>query len=146
MSRSGAQSKPLDQRSSVAFGQVEEMSFDRALPRRDGHADTARGYGDFDAFVRARWSSLLRFGWALTGSDAAAADLVQDALERTLLSWSRMTGDPEGYVRRVMVTRNRTVEQITLVNPNEGYLIAVGGNAPRHLLTTTDTGHTWDPV
>jgi RNA polymerase sigma factor (sigma-70 family) len=34
---------------------------------------------------------------------------VQDALERTLLSWSRMTGDPEGYLRRVMVTRNISV-------------------------------------
>jgi RNA polymerase sigma-70 factor (sigma-E family) len=135
MSRSGAQSKPLDQRSSVAFGQVEEMSFDRALPRRDGHADTARGYGDFDAFVRARWSSLLRFGWALTGSDAAAADLVQDALERTLLSWSRMTGDPEGYVRRVMVTRNISVwrrlrrERLT---PDVPDLTAVEGERGRH--------------
>ncbi len=61
----------------------------------------------FDAFVRARLPHLLRLGRALTGSEQAGADLVQDALERTLMRWSRIeSDDPEGYVRRVMVTRN----------------------------------------
>ena len=48
---------------------------------------------------------------ALTGSPEAAADLVQDALERTLLAWSRLElrDSPEGYVRRVMVNRNISV-------------------------------------
>jgi len=65
----------------------------------------------FDAFVRARLPDLLRFGRALTGSDEAAADLVQDALERTLLQWSRLQSrdQPEGYVRRVMINRNISV-------------------------------------
>ncbi|MGH3505822.1 MAG: SigE family RNA polymerase sigma factor [Nocardioidaceae bacterium] len=65
----------------------------------------------FDAFVRARLPELLRFGRALTGSPEAAADLVQDALERTMLAWNRIEqqGDPEGYVRRVMVNRNISV-------------------------------------
>jgi RNA polymerase sigma-70 factor (sigma-E family) len=65
----------------------------------------------FDAFVRARLPELLRFGRALTGSSEAGADLVQDALERTLLAWSRLEqqGDPEGYVRRVMVNRNISI-------------------------------------
>lgn len=64
----------------------------------------------FDAFVRARLPHLLRFGRALTGSDHAAADLVQDALERTLTKWSRITSDdPEGYVRRTMVNRSISV-------------------------------------
>jgi RNA polymerase sigma-70 factor (sigma-E family) len=61
----------------------------------------------FDAFVRARLPHLLRLGRALTGSEQAGADLVQDALERSLMRWSRIESeDPEGYVRRVMVTRN----------------------------------------
>ncbi len=61
----------------------------------------------FDAFVRARLPHLLRLGRALTGSEQAGADLVQDALERSLMRWSRIDSeDPEGYVRRVMVTRN----------------------------------------
>ena len=65
----------------------------------------------FDAFVRARLPELLRFGRALTGSPEAGADLVQDALERTMLAWNRIEqqGDPEGYVRRIMVNRNISV-------------------------------------
>jgi RNA polymerase sigma-70 factor (sigma-E family) len=67
-----------------------------------------RDQDGFDAFVRARLPALLRFGRALTGSEDAAADLVQDALERALLHWNRIESrdDPEGYVRRIMVNRN----------------------------------------
>jgi RNA polymerase sigma-70 factor (sigma-E family) len=59
----------------------------------------------FDAFVRARLPALLRFAHALTGDPHTAADLVQDALERTGARWSRIErqGDPEGYVRRAIV-------------------------------------------
>lgn len=70
---------------------------------------TTSGGVDFEHYVRARLPHLLRFGRALTGSEAAAADLVQDALERVLPRWEKVTsreGDPEKYVRRVMVTRN----------------------------------------
>ncbi len=65
----------------------------------------------FDAFVRARMPELLRFGHMLTGSPDAAADLVQDALERTLGAWHRVRNrdDPEGYVRRTMVNRNVSI-------------------------------------
>jgi RNA polymerase sigma-70 factor (sigma-E family) len=65
----------------------------------------------FDAFVRARMPELLRFGHMLTGNPDAAADLVQDALERTLNAWSRVQNrdDPEGYVRRTMVNRNVSI-------------------------------------
>jgi len=63
--------------------------------------------GDFDSFVRARHMALLRFAHALTSDPELAADLVQDALERTGLAWSRVRrrDDPEGYVRRIIVTR-----------------------------------------
>jgi RNA polymerase sigma-70 factor (sigma-E family) len=62
----------------------------------------------FDAFVRARYAELLRYGRALTGSVEEGADLVQDALERTLRAWPRVRSreDPEGYVRRTMVNRH----------------------------------------
>jgi RNA polymerase sigma-70 factor (sigma-E family) len=61
--------------------------------------------GAFDAFVRARMPALLRFAHALTGDPHTAADLVQDALERTGARWSRIErqGDPEGYVRRAII-------------------------------------------
>jgi RNA polymerase sigma-70 factor (sigma-E family) len=63
--------------------------------------------GDFDAFVRARYSALLRFAHALTGDAELSADLVQDALVRTGLAWSRVRrrDDPEGYVHRIIATR-----------------------------------------
>lgn len=65
----------------------------------------------FDAFVRERMPELLRFGHVLTGSAEAAHDLVQDALERTMLAWPRIRkrDDPEGYVRRTMVNRNVSI-------------------------------------
>ena len=83
----------------------------------------------FDAFVRARHTALLRYGTVLTGDPHAAADLVQDALERTGAAWSRVQqqGDPEGYVRRVMANRNistwRKLRRERLVDspPERGY-------------------------
>jgi len=65
----------------------------------------------FDAFVRARLPDLVRFGRSLTGSTEAGQDLVQDALERTLVAWNRLESrhDPEGYVRRIMVNRNISI-------------------------------------
>jgi len=59
----------------------------------------------FDAFVRARLPALTRFAYAVTGDPHTAADLVQDALERTGLHWSRIerSGDPEAYVKRAIV-------------------------------------------
>ncbi|MDN5853021.1 MAG: SigE family RNA polymerase sigma factor [Actinomycetia bacterium] len=84
----------------------------------------------FDSFVRERLPHLLRFGRVLTGSDEAAADLVQDALERTIMHWERVESrdDPEGYVRRVMVNRNISIwrrlrrERITDTIPDDGYV------------------------
>ncbi len=84
----------------------------------------------FDAFVRARYPQLLRFGIALTGSADAAGDLLQDALERTLMAWHRLDAhdNPEGYVRRAMVNRNISIwrkrrrERLTDTVPDRGYV------------------------
>ena len=63
--------------------------------------------GDFDGFVRSRHVAMLRYAHAVTSDPELAADLVQDALERTGLAWPRVRrrDDPEGCVRRIMVTR-----------------------------------------
>ena len=61
---------------------------------------------DLEAFVRDRWQSLLRHGAMLTGSHLDGEDLVQEALLKVAHRWHRMEGDPEAYVRRVMVTTN----------------------------------------
>ena len=93
----------------------------------------ARAHGDesFEDFVRARLPVLLRFGRALTGSDHTGADLVQDALEVTLSRWARLaSGDPEAYVRKVMVNRNislwrkRRREQLTDAAPERHHVDA----------------------
>jgi len=87
----------------------------------------------FDAFVRARLPALLRFAHAVCGDPHTAADLVQDALERTLLAWSRLESrdEPEGYVRRIMVNRNisiwrkfgreRTTDPLDLMDTGTGH-------------------------
>jgi RNA polymerase sigma-70 factor (sigma-E family) len=78
----------------------------------------------FDEYVRGRHGELLRFAHVLCGDRHLAADLVQDALERTGMSWKRLRDqdDPEGYVRRIIVNlylnrwrrmrRERLVEQV----------------------------------
>jgi RNA polymerase sigma-70 factor (sigma-E family) len=61
------------------------------------------------AFVAARGEALSRTAYLLTGSHAAAEDLVQSSLAKLLPRWGRIRrrgGDPERYVRRVMVNEH----------------------------------------
>jgi RNA polymerase sigma-70 factor (sigma-E family) len=59
---------------------------------------------DFSEFVAGSLARLLRFGHVLTGDPEAAADLVQEALARTLRAWRRRSiDDPHAFVRKVMV-------------------------------------------
>ena len=58
---------------------------------------------DFDDFVAARSTALLRTAYLLTHDHALAEDLLQTALTRSWLSWSRIEGEPEPYVRRTMI-------------------------------------------
>ena len=60
---------------------------------------------DFRSFVAARSAALLRFAHVLTGDRSAAEDVVQTALAKTALGWSRVRrkDNPEGYVRRAIV-------------------------------------------
>ncbi|WP_064741766.1 SigE family RNA polymerase sigma factor [Hamadaea tsunoensis] len=58
---------------------------------------------EFEEFVRTRSHHLLRLAYALTGDHALAEDLLQTALARSWSAWRRVNGDPEPYVRRVLV-------------------------------------------
>jgi DNA-directed RNA polymerase specialized sigma24 family protein len=61
--------------------------------------------GDFEEFCVSALPRLLRFGHLLTGDAASAEDLVQTALVRTALRWSRVE-DPAkamAYVKTTMV-------------------------------------------
>jgi RNA polymerase sigma-70 factor (sigma-E family) len=79
-----------------------------AATMRSMSARDRTGDADFEAFVAQRLAHLLRLGRALTGDEQQGADLVQDALERTLLAWSKVV-DPDAFVRRVMVNRSVSV-------------------------------------
>lgn len=61
---------------------------------------------EFATYVATRQRSLLRTAWLLCGDWPAAEDLVQTALLRAWRRWDRViaTGDPDAYVRRVVVT------------------------------------------
>ena len=58
---------------------------------------------DFDEFVAARSSRLLRTAYLLTRDHALAEDLLQTALTKAWFSWSRIESDPEPYVRKILV-------------------------------------------
>jgi RNA polymerase sigma-70 factor (sigma-E family) len=62
-------------------------------------------YEGLREFVLARGPALSRTAYLLTGDHQLAEDLVQQALVRTAVHWRRVVagGNPEGYVRRVMV-------------------------------------------
>ncbi|MGN0065820.1 MAG: SigE family RNA polymerase sigma factor, partial [Nocardioides sp.] len=58
---------------------------------------------DFDAFVAARSSALLRTAYLLTRDHGLAEDLLQTSLTKAWFAWGRVDGDPEPYVRRILV-------------------------------------------
>jgi RNA polymerase sigma-70 factor (sigma-E family) len=61
----------------------------------------------FREFVESRSAALLRTAWMLTGDEAAAEDLLQNALARTWPHWARVAeGHPDAYVRKVMLRVN----------------------------------------
>jgi RNA polymerase sigma-70 factor (sigma-E family) len=58
---------------------------------------------DFDEFVVARSPALLRTAYLLTRDIQLAEDLLQTALTKAWFAWKRIDGDPEPYVRRILV-------------------------------------------
>lgn len=81
----------------------------------------------FDDFVAARTGALLRSAYLLTGDQQLAEDLVQSALAKACLRWSRLVsrGDPEPYVRTVLYRehvswwRRRRVGEVLAAEPPE---------------------------
>jgi RNA polymerase sigma-70 factor (sigma-E family) len=65
---------------------------------------------DFDEFMHRRWPQLVRLGYGLTGDEGLAKDLAQTALARAYASWPRIRrgGDPDAYVRQIMLNSNRS--------------------------------------
>ena len=57
----------------------------------------------FDDFVAARSRALLRTAYLLTHDHALAEDLLQTSLAKAWFAWRRIDGNPEPYVRRILV-------------------------------------------
>ncbi|GAA1032974.1 SigE family RNA polymerase sigma factor [Virgisporangium ochraceum] len=96
---------------------------------------------EFDAFVANRWPRLLRVAYLLTGDWAGAEDLVQTALVKAWFAWRRIGGDPEPYVRRIVVTtfvshrRRRWIGEVPVGTvPDVMGADAAAGHADRDLL------------
>ncbi|MBB5872488.1 RNA polymerase sigma-70 factor (sigma-E family) [Allocatelliglobosispora scoriae] len=62
----------------------------------------------FEEFVQLRSPRLLRVSYLLTRDWALAEDLLQTALARSWSAWRRIEGDPEPYVRKVLVNTYAT--------------------------------------
>jgi RNA polymerase sigma-70 factor (sigma-E family) len=64
----------------------------------------------FEEYVAARGPALVRFAVLLTGDDHRAEDLVQDALTKAYLRWSRIrrADDPDVYLRRLVLNGSRS--------------------------------------
>jgi RNA polymerase sigma-70 factor (sigma-E family) len=64
---------------------------------------------EFDGFMRGRWPAVVRLAYALTGDTGHAEDLAQAAFARAYASWGRVrrAGDPDAYVRRIVINEHR---------------------------------------
>ena len=64
---------------------------------------------EFADFMRARWPAMVRLAYALTGDAGHAEDVAQAAFARAYAAWGRVrqAGDPDAYVRRIVINENR---------------------------------------
>lgn len=62
----------------------------------------------FEEFVAGASPRLLRTAYLLTRDAGHAEDLLQAALTKAWLAWRRVQGDPEPYVRRIVVNTYAT--------------------------------------
>jgi RNA polymerase sigma-70 factor (sigma-E family) len=94
----------------------------------------AGGRDDFEAFVAARYAALLRTAYLLTGDHHDAEDLVQQSLVKAVGAWQRIDGDPEPYVRTILVRQNvsrwrrRRWRELTTDAPPERQAVDVGAD------------------
>jgi RNA polymerase sigma-70 factor (sigma-E family) len=82
---------------------------------------------EFRDFMHGRWPAMVRLAYALTGDQGHAEDVAQTAFARAYASWPkvRRTGNPEAYVRRIVINENlnrfrkhRVAERLTDTLPD----------------------------
>ncbi len=77
----------------------------RRLPRRARRTAVSEHDASYVEFVAARQPTLRRIAYAVCRDDARAEDVLQEALVKLYLAWSRVqgTGREEAYARRIIV-------------------------------------------
>jgi DNA-directed RNA polymerase specialized sigma24 family protein len=65
--------------------------------------------GESREFMHARWPTMVRLAYRLTGDQGHAEDVAQAAFARAYASWPRVrrSGDPDAYVRQIVINENR---------------------------------------
>jgi RNA polymerase sigma-70 factor (sigma-E family) len=103
----------------------------------------AQADAEFSEFMQGRWPKLVRLGYGLTGDQGLAEDLAQTALAKAYASWPRVrrAGDPDAYVRKIMLNANhsrfrkrRVPEHLTGAMPDLGATDGTGSHDDRHAL------------
>jgi RNA polymerase sigma-70 factor (sigma-E family) len=87
--------------------------------------DDDRTVTELENFLADRADQLMRTAVLLAGSRDDGQDLLQTALERVVPRWSRLDGDPEAYLRRVLYNlaadgyrrQGRLRQRLTLLRP-----------------------------
>jgi RNA polymerase sigma-70 factor (sigma-E family) len=92
---------------------------------------------DFDDFVAAAASRLLRVAYGLTGDRAAAEDLLQDVLERLYVAWPRVD-NPMAYSRRALVNHSANRWRRRARHPETALTAAHDRATPDHTQRTDD--------
>jgi RNA polymerase sigma-70 factor (sigma-E family) len=97
----------------------------------------ATGDQHFESFVRAETPGLLRTAYLLTGSPAAAEDVVQETLTRLYPRWARVrsASRPAAYVHRSLV--NTYLNSIRSASSREVVAAEIGERADRTDLAQT---------
>ena len=91
--------------------------------------------GTFDAFVAARWGSLVRTAYLVTADRGTAEDCVQEALAKVHRHWRRVEqgGAAEAYARKAVLNaalslkRRRRVREVPLDDAGPGSGATRGG-------------------
>jgi RNA polymerase sigma-70 factor (sigma-E family) len=64
---------------------------------------------EFRQFMHGRWPAMVRLAYCLTGDLGHAEDVAQAAFAKAYTSWPRVirSGNPEAYVRQILINENR---------------------------------------
>jgi RNA polymerase sigma-70 factor (sigma-E family) len=84
---------------------------------------------EFREFMQARWPTMVRLAYGLTGDQGHAEDVAQTAFARAYASWPRISrsDNPDAYVRQIVINENRNrfrkrrvTERLTDSPPDHG--------------------------